>query len=62
MTIIIEATKNEEGKIWKTVKVDVDNFHFYEIIGIIELTKNELCNEENRRSEEYTRRQAEGCG
>lgn len=58
MKITIEANKNEDGSVSKRVTIEGNDLRFYEIIGILELTKHELCHEENERSEESARRQA----
>jgi hypothetical protein len=50
MTIKIELVRNEDGSIKKTVTIEGDEFRFYEVIGIMELTKQELCEEEKLRS------------
>ncbi len=56
MKITIELTKNEDGSVSKCVTIEGNDLRFYEIIGILELTKHELCHEESQRSEESTRR------
>jgi hypothetical protein len=58
MKITIEANKNEDGSVSKRVTIEGHDLRFYEIIGILELTKHELCHEESQRSEESPRRQA----
>jgi hypothetical protein len=58
MKITIEANKNEDGSVSKRVTIEGNDLRFYEIIGILELTKHELCHEETKRSDESQGRQA----
>lgn len=59
MKLIIELIKNEDGSVSKHVVIENgEDFRFYEIIGLLELTKHELCHEESQRSDSHPRRQA----
>ena len=57
MKLTIELIKNEDGSVSKHVSIENgEDFRFYEIIGLLELTKHELCHEENKRSDDTKKR------
>lgn len=59
MKLTIELIKNEDGSVSKHVSIENgEDFRFYEIIGLLELTKHELCHEESQKSDPNPRRPA----